>query len=226
MPLPGTDLLERLVAIVPSPAIVADLEGRILLFNPAAESLLGYTADEARGHVHVTDLYHHPEDARRVARRLRGRVAEGLPAAAPERFDVTLRARTLELVPVRLSASLLHGTDGAEVGTLGVFEDRREYLALGKRLEDAAVQVEAVERRAAGVVAVSAAMHEMAQPLTAAMGNVEMLLMDTTLAEPVSSRLQRTYDQLERLRGIISRVARVGRRHPGQDPRGPGEGGR
>jgi PAS domain S-box-containing protein len=226
MPLPGTDLLERLVAIIPSPAIVADLQGRILLFNPAAESVLGYGANEAHGHLHVTDLYHHPEDARRVARRLQGREAGG--AAAQERFEVTLRARNLELIPVRLTASLLHTPDGAVFASVGVFEDRREYIALGKRLEDAAMQVEAVERRSAGVAALSAAVHEMAQPLTAAMGNVEMLLLDPTLSDPVTSRLQRTYDQLDRLRGIVGRVARLGRRQPGGDTpmSGGGEGGR
>ncbi|MDP2311217.1 MAG: PAS domain-containing protein [Pseudomonadota bacterium] len=217
MPLSGTDLLARLIAIVPSPLIVADLTGRILLFNAAAERALGYPENEACGHLHVTDLYHHPEEARRVGRRLRGLTAEGAGAHAQARFDVTLRARNGELIPVRLSASLLRGPDGAECASLGVFEDRREYVALDKRLEDAAVQVETVERRTVGVVAVASAVHEMAQPLTAAMGNVEMLLLETQLPEAVTLRLKRTYDQLERLGAIVSRFARVGRRHPGRD---------
>ncbi len=207
MAFPGTDLLERLVALVPSPVIVADLAGRVVLFNPAAVAALGYPAAEACGHLHVTDLYHRPEEARRVLRLLR----EGIPDASGarnERLEVTLRARNGGLLPVRLTVSLLHGPDGQEVATLGVFEDRREHIALGQRLEDAAVQVEHVERRAAGMAAVSAAVHEMAQPLTAAMGNVEMLLLETTLDEATTSRLQRAYDQLERLRGIVARFAR------------------
>lgn len=221
-----TDLCERLVAIAPSPTIVADLEGRLVLFNPAAVSVLGYSANEARDHLHVTDLYHLPEDARRVVRGLRRPQAEGAGPPAQERFEVTLRARNGELIPVRLTASLLHGSDGTAVASLGVFEDRREYIALGKRLEDAAVQVETIERRAVGVATIAETVHEMAQPLTAAMGNVEMVLLDGELPEPTSSRLERAYDQLERLRGIVSRFARVGRRQPNWDPpTGGGETG-
>jgi PAS domain S-box-containing protein len=216
MPLPGTDLLDRLLTVVPSPVIVADLRGRVLLFSTAAVAALGYPAEEAREHLHVTDLYHHPEDARRVLRRLRGQDGQTGPRA-DGRFDVTLRARNGELIPVRLTAALLRDASGAQIGTLGVFEDRREQVALGKRLEDAATQVEAVERRAAGIAAISSAVHEMAQPLTAAMGNVEMLLLDPALEPPVATRLQRTYDHLERLRTIIARFAKAGRRVAGRD---------
>ncbi|MDP2312137.1 MAG: PAS domain S-box protein [Pseudomonadota bacterium] len=217
MPLPN-DLFERLVSVVPSPVIVADVQGRVILFNPGAVAVLGYPATEACGHLHVTDIYHHAEDARRVLRRLRARVAEG--ATGDEQLDVTLRARNGELIPVRLTAALLRDDQGAEMATVGVFEDRREHIALGKRLEDAAVQVEAVERRAAGIAAVSTAVHEMAQPLTAAMGNVEMLLLEPALDAPVLGRLQRTYEQLERLRAIVTRFAKVGRRHTRDLPEG------
>jgi len=216
MPLKGTDLLERLVSAVPAPILVADLSGRILLVSPAAVAALGYPAEEAREHLHVTDLYHHPEDARRVLRRLRGQDGASGPGG-DARFDVTLRARNGELIPVRLTATLLRDTAGAPIGTLGVFEDRREHVALGKRLEDAALQVEQVERRAAATSAVSAAVHEMAQPLTAAMGNVEMLLLDPGLEPSITTRLERTLDNLERLRLILARFSKAGRRAPGPE---------
>jgi PAS domain S-box-containing protein len=206
MALPGTDILDRLLSVVPSPVIVADLRGAVLVFNKAAETALGYGAAEVRDHMRVTDLYHRADDARRVLRRLRTREAEG--AVAPDPLDVTLRARNGELVPVRLTASIVHASDGEAFATLGLFEDRREEIALGRRLEDAALQIEASERRAASATAVGVAAHEMAQPLTAAMGNVEILLLDRTLAAPVRARLQKTYDQLDRLSKILRAVAR------------------
>ncbi len=213
MALTGTDLLDRLLDVVPAPVIVADLRGRVLLVNAATERALGYRAAEAQGQLHVTDVYHRVDEARRVLARLRAR---GGGPSAPEPFDVTLRARNGELVPVRLTASLLRDAAGAEVATLGVFEDRREHIALGKRLEEAAGQVEAIERRAAGVAAIGSVVHEMAQPLTAAMGNVEMLLLDPSLSSPTRERTQRTYEQLERLRGFLGQIARAGRR-PARD---------
>lgn len=208
MSLPGTDLLERLLDVVPAPVIVADLRGHVLLANIATERALGWRATEGR--LHVTDVYHRGEEARRVLARLRARGVDG-PGPADEPFDVTLRSRTGELVPVRLTASILRDRGGAEVATLGVFEDRRERIELGKRLEEAADQVEAIERRAAGAASIGVVLHEMAQPLTAAMGNVEMLLLDESLAVPVRERLQKTYDQLERLRLFTNDLGR-GRR--------------
>jgi PAS domain S-box-containing protein len=208
MHLPGAELFERLLDAVPAPVMVADLRGNILLVNRATERALGYRAGDAQGRLHVGDVYHRLEDARRVLARLRSRPA-GAPADASE---VTLRARNGELVPVRLTASLLHGPDGAPIGTLGVFEDQREIVSLTRRLEDAARQVEESERRAAGVASIGAVVHELAQPLTAAMGNVEMLLLEDTLPAPAKDRLRRTYEQLDRLRTYVNQLARSGRR--------------
>lgn len=202
MVLPGTDLFDRLLDVGPAAVIAADLRGRLLVFNRAAEALLGYGAAEALQHLHVTDLYHRPEDARRVLMRIRAQDNALTP------MDITLRARNGELIPVRLRAALLHEASGAVVGTVGAFEDRRETDALSRRLEDAAGQVLASERRAANIAVASEAAHEMAQPLTAAMGNLEMLLMTEDLAPDTTRRLERAYEQLERLKRIVHEFSR------------------
>lgn len=204
--MPSTaDLLDRLVEACPAPVIVSDLKGRILVFNPAAEAALGYRSAEARSHLHVTDLYHRAEEARRVLQRLRA--ADATSGRDP--IEVTLRARNGELVPVRLTASLVHDDSGAPVASLGVFEDRRESIALGRRLEDAADLVMASEQRLAGMAAAGAVAHEIAQPLTAAMGNLEMLLMHEALPQRVMDRLGRTWNQLERLGRIVHAFTRI-----------------
>lgn len=211
---PSADLLERLLDVVRAPVIVADPQGRIVLVNAATERALGYARTEPEQGLHVTDVYHRLEDARRVLERLRTR---GPVDPADDPFEVTLRARGGELVPVRLTAALLRDADANEVGSLGVFEDLREELELGKRLRDAAGQVEASERRASTVALVATAVHEMAQPLTAAMGNVEMLLLDPRIPTASRERLGRTYDQLERLRELLSVIARSARRNGARD---------
>ncbi|MFZ5480075.1 MAG: PAS domain-containing protein [Myxococcota bacterium] len=205
--LAGTDLLDRLVEACPAPLIVSDLRGRILVFNAAAVAVLGYGAEEARAFLHVTDLYHRPEEARRVMDRLR---ALDAGTGHAEGIDATLRARNGELVPVRLAASLVRGADGHAVATLGIFEDRREQIALGRRLEEATGQVLESERRAAGMALAHAAAHEMSQPLTAAMGNLEMIATDEQVPEDVRSRVERARVQLERLRRIVTEFARAG----------------
>ena len=206
MSLDGSDMLARLMDTCPSPVIVTDLHGRILVFSRAAERMLGYRDEEARAHLHVTDLYHRPDEARRVMRQVRARTIGTVAGDDP--LDITLRARNGELVPVRLTASLVRDQDGP-VATLGIFVDRREQLDLGQRLEEATDQVVASERRAAGMTVAGAAAHEMAQPLTAAMGNLEMMLMEEEPVELLRDRASRAYEQLERLRRIVNDFARL-----------------
>jgi PAS domain S-box-containing protein len=213
----GTDLLDRIVESCPAPLIVADLEGRLLVFNGAAEAVLGYAADEALRFVHVTDLYHRPDDARRTLARIRARASEGQRAS--DTGDVTLRARNGELVPVRLSATLVRDADQREVGTLGIFEDRREQIALARRLEEATGQVMESEKRAAGMALVSAAAHEMSQPLTAAMGNLEMLGADTALPGEALERVERAAAELDRLRRIVGEFTRAASTRARTEPR-------
>jgi PAS domain S-box-containing protein len=201
----AADLPERLFDASPSPVIGVDLRGRIHLFSRSAEETLGYTADEARAHLHVTDLYHRPDDARRVMNALRG---EG-PAGRPT-LELTLRARNGELVPVLLTATLVHDAAGAIVGTLGFFLDRREAISMGARLEEAADQVIASERRAANVSSAAAAAYELSQPLTAAMGHLEILL-ESELPPASRERAARAYAQLERIGRIAATLVRAGR---------------
>lgn len=203
----NTDLLDRLFDAVPAPVLVADLRGRVMRINIAAESALGYRLSESPD-LRVGDVYHRVDDARRVLARLQTRASVS-PTLEP--FDVILRARNGELVPVRLTASLVRDADGGPVATIGVFQDRREQIAIERRLEEAASQIEAAEHRAAGMTSVATAVHEIAQPLTAAMGTVEMLMLDEDLADEQRHRLERTYEQLERIRALIAALTRTRR---------------
>jgi diguanylate cyclase (GGDEF)-like protein/PAS domain S-box-containing protein len=115
-------------------AVVAtDMNGMVMLFNPAAEELLGYRASELVGK-HSPVLYHDPAE-------VRGRAAElaielGRPVAAG--FDACIaRARTGQTdcrewtfirkdgrrVPVSLTMTMLRDADGAPSGYLGIARD-------------------------------------------------------------------------------------------------------
>ena len=108
-----------------------DREGTILIFNEAAEKLLGYTSEEVIGHKHITEIYNPSRLAREIKKEMYdpdrgafGRV---------EDLEVEVECKDGERVPIRLSATLLY-KDGEEIGSVGFFQDLRKIKLLQKEL--------------------------------------------------------------------------------------------
>ena len=200
------DVLERLIDATPNPVMATDPKGRVLVFNRVAESTLGYATAYAREHMHVTDVYATPSEARRVLAEIRGsagRIVHGL--------EVRLRHRSGEHVPVLLSACEVVGPDGAAIATIGVFQDMREQMSLKNRLQKTTEQLIATEKRAATIELAGAAAHELNQPLTAVMGIVELCELRPDLDDEVRKKLQRAHAQLGRMADIVKALARTSR---------------
>ncbi len=198
-----TDLLEALLRATPEAVVANDPSGRIHVFNPAAQQLLGYSGPDARAWVHVTDLYHRPPDARRVSARLH---AAG--DAHVDTSETELRARDGSVIPVRVSATRTCGTDGTPL-VLGVITDLREIQGLRDRLEDATGQVIASERRAAGMQVAVRASRQLAQPLTVALGELEQALELEGIPPQARTRLERAQVQLDHIGGIAAELKRT-----------------
>lgn len=194
-------LAEALFDAAPVPVVVADSRGRVTAGNSAAVLFFGYTSHELRHLVHVSDLYQHVDEAREVMQGARLGAAEGVV--------VTVRTRSGELVPAKVHARILRDASGEVVGTVGAIEDLREVQELSRRLEDATGQIVASEKRAAVVAVASQAAHELSQPLMAAMGNIELALMQTGLEPKLVGRLEKTYVQLERMKAIVGDFVRM-----------------
>ncbi len=198
------DLLPRLLEACPDPVIGADLRGHILVFNGAAERLLGYSHQQAMNELHVDDLFASAGDARRIMATMQA--AEGRTLLSQK---VRLRSRAGEAIEVLLSAALVHDFAGRPVASVGLFRDDRVNRSLANRLATATEQLVASEKRnAAGVIA-GAAAHELNQPLTAAMGLMELSLLDASREGAVPERLERAHRQLHRMKDIVSRLSGV-----------------
>jgi PAS domain S-box-containing protein len=200
------DLLGRLIDATPNPVMASDMQGRVLVFNRAAEAALGYESRWARDHMHVTEIYADPGVARQVLAGIRGS-----PSGMLQAVEVRLRARSGEQIPVLLSAAEVYAADGMPIATVGVFEDQRQEVALRNRLEQTTEQLIQSEKRAAAIEVAGAAAHELNQPLTAVMGALEMLEMRADLPEDVHRRVERAYVQLERMAEIVRRLGETSR---------------
>ncbi len=110
--------------------IANDRRGNLLIFNEGAESISGYTREEAVANIHVTQLY--PEG---VAKKIK-KMIYGSGHGGPGRlinYEVEVLTKKGEPVPILLSATLLY-EEGREVATVGYFKDMREVKRLEREL--------------------------------------------------------------------------------------------
>ncbi len=198
------DFLSGLLLAVPDPIVVADMRGRLLTFNQAAQNMLGYGEQEALEELHVTDLYSNPDNARRVMEAIRA--SEHLRV---EQVKVRIRSRSGEQIPVQLWGFQLHDGNGQAIATGGLFRDLRETESLSVRLQRATGQLIDSEKRAATIEVAGAAAHELNQPLTSVMGLLEMMQIRGNLEKGAEERLERAYAQLERMAEIVRELSDV-----------------
>lgn len=202
-----SDLLPRLFDVVPVAIVVAAPDGRLLRLNEAARRLLGFRPGEAEGALRLADLHHRPEELRGQREMLAQRTPER--SALSEPVEISVRARNGEVIPARVTVSLVKNADGTTVGSVHAFEDRREIDSLARRLAEATSYVEALEQRMSSQVALGRAAHELSQPLTAALGHIDMLMIEGGVTEAGADRLDRAAEQLERMRTLVHELARV-----------------
>jgi PAS domain S-box-containing protein len=143
--------LTRLIESSTDAIIATDKEGKVVLFNEGAEILLGYRAEDVIGRS-TAELYASEEQARAVTREMRKR---GGTAAG---FESVLRAKDGSEIPVLISASVLFGERGEEVGTVGFATDlrmrkreeeelRNAQEELEKRVEERTTELKAARER-------------------------------------------------------------------------------
>ncbi|MBT8407612.1 MAG: PAS domain S-box protein [Deltaproteobacteria bacterium] len=110
--------------------IANDRQGNIIIFNEGAESIYGYTPEEALAGMSVTRLY--PEgEARRIKK-----LTYGSEYGGPGRlinYEAEVLTKNGDAVPILLSATLLY-EEGREVAMVGYFKDMRKVKRLEKEL--------------------------------------------------------------------------------------------
>lgn len=201
------EFLERLIDSSVDAIIAADLRGRIILFNPGAEAITGYSAAEAREHLDVRSLYP-PGGARAVMAKLRSSDFGGVGKLSASREEIL--HRTGEKVPVSMTASLLYEGDRA-TASVGIFTDLRDRVQLERKLSDVEGRLEASERNAVIVALAGAAAHELNQPLTSVMGYAELLERKLPKDAPTYRPATIIYREAERMAEIVRKIGKITR---------------
>ncbi len=123
------DISAAVVASSPDAIIAADMNGTIIGWNPAAEKMLGFTADQAMGSDLLSLI---PEDQRQGAARLMERVRNGEIVVGRE---VTRLRQNGSIVVGRLTVAPIRGAHGEIHGSVGIMHDITERKAIEELLQ-------------------------------------------------------------------------------------------
>ncbi|HDM10644.1 MAG TPA: PAS domain S-box protein, partial [Desulfobacteraceae bacterium] len=119
------DFLDKIIRSSPNAIIATDMEGNIILWNRAAEELLGYKAEEVIGKMNIEKIY--PEGmARKVMHMMR---SEGYGGVGRLRSYPMVHIRQDgKIIEGNLSAAIIYNAEGKEMASVGIFVDLTERL--------------------------------------------------------------------------------------------------
>ena len=198
------DFLSKIIEASPDAIVAASRDGSIIFFNGAAERILGWSRAEALEQ-NVRRLYA-PGVAREIMKKLRSREHGGWGKLDNARE--TLIARDGRQIPVELSAALLRDGD-TEIGSVGLFKDMRERLAIEDRLERATQDLEASRERIVMAELAGATAHELNQPLTSVLNYAELLSAMSLPDDRARRAASVIHRESERIAEIVRRIGQI-----------------
>ena len=185
----ANETLATVVTASPLAIVLVDTEWQVVVWNPAAERLLMWTAAEARGRLYPPSAGEGEAEFKEAYGPLmRGEVA------TLER-DVHRRRADGAGVELRVHAAALHGADGAVSGILSVFQDVTEQR-----------HIEMVKSDFVSMVS-----HELRTPLTSIIGYSDLLEQIDLRAKPelFHQILGKVRDRGDRMRRLIDDLLAV-----------------
>jgi two-component system sensor histidine kinase AtoS len=188
---------DNILASLTSGIVTVDLEGRVVTLNPAAELMTGFFTGEVAGR-YCTEVFVQTPDLAEV---LMETLANRTPVLGT---TLTLRRRGGRGLPVELSVSPLRGSEGKELGVIGVFRDLTRVRQLEERLLRSD-RLAAVGELAAGLA------HEIKNPLTSLLTFSRRLTRafeDAEFRQKFQTVVPR---ELERINGIVERLLELAR---------------
>ena len=187
------DIMESILKNFPGILFTATLEGKFTYFSEGGGQMIHWQPAEVLGKTMFDIFDIASADFANFIRQLKAtQEAIHLEALLHDKGDRT--------VPVELSLSLYRDKNGDLAGVLGVVKD----LTAVKKLEEERLQRERVTAIAQAIATVS---HQINNPLTPILGNVEILLAyEESLSESVKTKLENIRDSAKRIGQCVQKM--------------------
>ena len=137
----GSDDLARLMAAVGDAVVVADPEGAITVWNPAAERVFGFTASEALGR--PLDLITPERHRRRHWDGYAKTMRTGVTRYGADTLRVPALHKDGHQLSIAFTVGLVRDATDAVTGIVAVIRDETERWAEEKRLRQRVAELEA-----------------------------------------------------------------------------------
>jgi two-component system NtrC family sensor kinase len=205
----ANSFLNNIIQSTADGIVVVDTKGNVLVFNEAAERILGYKAEEVIGYHELLRKICEPELARELMRRLRS--DQYGPPGKLESTRIVFRSKDGEDVPVSYSAGIIK-EGNREVGSVGIFFDLRDHLRMHEELEQARLEVLQAEKIASlGRLAAGVA-HEINNPLAGILIYADLLLKEVGHNPSWRQDMEEIITQTLRCKEIVNRLLEFSRR--------------
>ncbi len=179
--------------------IASDMQGRIMLFNQAAQDLLGYDESETES-LHVTKLYNEGV-AYELIKRMRSD-AFG-PKGKLLRHELRVKHKDGHDIPVSFSGGIIYDRQ-REIATFGLFTDLRAMQQIEEDLEQTHKMLMQSEKMAGlGRLAAGVA-HEINNPMSGIMLYANLIQEELGEDDPAQQDLNTIIHEAERCKVIVA----------------------
>jgi PAS domain S-box-containing protein len=199
----ANDFLNKSIQSSPDAIIATDMKGNIIIWNQAAEEILGYKSEDVIGKMNIDKIY--PTGmAKKVMQMMRS--PEHGPVGKLRSYPMVYVRQDGEVVEGNLSSAIIYDADGAEAASVGIFVDLEERLNMERKLRQTQEQLLQSEKLAAMGRLTSQIAHELNNPLYGIMNTLELLKTEISPQNKRRKILEMALSETERLSEMLRKM--------------------
>ncbi|MBW1985430.1 MAG: PAS domain S-box protein, partial [Deltaproteobacteria bacterium] len=197
------DFLNNIINRSPNAIIAADMKGKIILWNRAAEETLKYSAKEVIGQMNIVKIY--PEGvAQKIMQMMRSPEYGGVGKL--NAYHLVTVQRDGGILEGNLSAAIIYNEKGEEIVSVGIYVDLKERLEMERRLRQTQEQLLQSEKLAAMGRLTSQIAHELNNPIYGIMNTLELLKTEIPLENKRRKILEMALSETVRLGEMLRKM--------------------